>query len=147
MLGDLLPAALVGCILVIILTRLGGPLRIFNAIKEGLVLFAGWWLEGIKKLNKPIGPKRTAIQKKFNSDLNWPQTRWAIARTEHELYPDDPGQWSHDVADCVMPACNPKALRVMRDGQMMELPPSPDWNHGRVARPVSNPIPGNPQKH
>jgi hypothetical protein len=71
---------------------------------------------------------RTPLQAKYDTDLNWPQIRWSIARLEHELL--EPDEWTHEVIDCVHPACNPRFMRRIREGKMVVLPPQPRSSRG-----------------
>jgi hypothetical protein len=97
---------------------------IWNGMKSGLL-----WLSRPHKIER-----RTPNQKRFNTKLSWPQVRWSIARMEHEMFSEE--SWSHDVKDCVDPACNPNFLRQMRNGQMMHLPPAPNMSGQRKAIPI-----------
>lgn len=77
--------------------------NIFNGIKSGLLSALIW-------LGKPP-LYRTFAQRKYNTSMTWAQVRWSIARLEHEMLPRD--QYTHDVADCVHPDCNPEFLEKM----------------------------------
>lgn len=129
-----------------------GPAVLFNAIKQGVVIFAEMTLTTLERLNKPLPPKRTAIQKKFNTDLTWHEVRWSNARMEHELFaPDD---WTHDVQDCVHPECNKTALEKLAAGEYLVSQAEVErlgkvWNGVKATweRPEANPMPGNKQKH
>lgn len=72
------------------------------------------WKAGMRLLIRSR-PRRTAVQKRFKTDMKWHQVRWSIARLEHELMPPD--EWTHDVADCVHPDCNITALVQIKINQ------------------------------
>lgn len=96
-----------------------GPLAI---LEDAADLFADIW-DGMKDgLYLIFGKRhrRTAVQKRFNTDMKWHQVRWSIARLEHELMPKD--EWTHDVRDCVDPDCNPEFLAL---AHLEELFPNP----------------------
>ena len=93
------------------LVRSGAPLAVFNLIKSSLQRFEG----GLIAMNQAPKFKRTEVQKRFDTDLTWAQTRWSIARIEHELF--DREDWTHDVEDCVHPDCNKKAVQQLAHGE------------------------------
>lgn len=87
---------------------------VFNSIYRAL---AGTW----EFMKKPLDPKRTPVQKRFNTDLTWGQVRWKIAAAEHELFAED--DWTHEKRDCVHELCDTEALRRLVNGNIIEFPP------------------------
>jgi hypothetical protein len=65
------------------------------------------WIEENSK--KTLKPKRTEVQKLFDTDMTWKEVRRSIGIMEHELF-DYSKEWTHDVKDCVHPDCNRRAL-------------------------------------
>jgi hypothetical protein len=168
MLGDI-GSALTAILLVIILTRYS-PLRIFNAIKSGL-----WWciengpfrlFDWIEaKSQDQLQPKRTDVQKMFNTDLTWKQILNSTADLEHELYPREPYKWTHAVETCVHKDClTPR--EVERLGlvwnsvhEKLEAMPEKRYSQGGIVnskhdmpmasgkRGKADPMPGKKNKH
>jgi hypothetical protein len=105
-----------GVLGVVVLVRFGLLVPLWEAIKSGL-----YWIV-------VPGSRRTPLQAKYDTDLTWAQVRWSIARLEHELLAPD--EWTHEDADCVHPACNPRFMRRIREGRMVVLPPPPRSSRG-----------------
>jgi hypothetical protein len=109
----------------------------FDLIREGMSEFWAAIDRWARKMNQPLPPKRTPVQKKFNTDVTWPQIKWDIARKEHEMFLKQ--DWTHHVDDCVHPECNPDLRKRIRNGVLETAPTPPRSSRGgavSAARPV-----------